>query len=591
VAAPESITISISDDLIGSPGSTVVVPIIISDATGLQAVGPITLEYNTDLLDTSNEQVSLGSLIGNFSLQPNVEDDSGIIKLSAFSDTPLESGMGAIFEIEFQIKGDAPADSNTILDLTTVLLGVDGIDFPSDKITIEDGTLTFGEAPQGGILAFSTANFSLGEDGTVVTEVTVTRTSGSSGEVSATISLGADGDTATAPDDYDNSAITVTFADGDTEAKTITIPIVDDSVEEDDETVSLTLSDPTNEAVLGSQDTATLTIVDNDTGTEPGTLAFSGANFSVNEDGIAVTEVTVTRSGGSTGEVSATISLGADGDTATAPDDYDDAAITVTFADGDTEETVIVPIVDDSVEEDDETVSLTLSDPTGGAVLGSQDTATLTIVDNDGGSEPETNLVFGSLAEDTIELPSSDRLQILFTGTGEDRINANSDNNSDRLYSGSDDDILTAGINDRLLGGVDNDILDASSGGGGNRLYGGAGDDELIAGSNDVLFGGAGNDILDTSAGQGNNRLYGGEGEDQFLLVKDGQLPNAADPENIIGDFVDSVDKIALLGISVGDVSFTDDGSGNAIITVSGQQIATVIGVNFSLFSGDDLIT
>lgn len=588
MAAPESITISISDDLIGSPGSTVVVPIVISDATGLQSVD-IQIKYNTDLLDTSNEQISLGSVISDFSLESNIDDDSGTIILSAFDPTPLESGTGVIFEIEFQIKGDAPADSNTILDLTTVLLGVDGIDFPSDKITIEDGTLTFGEAPQGGILAFSTANFSLGEDGTVVTEVTVTRTSGSSGEVSATISLGADGDTATAPDDYDNSAITVTFADGDTEAKTITIPIVDDSVEEDDETVSLTLSNPTNEAVLGSQDTATLTIVDNDTGTEPGTLAFSGANFSVNEDGIAVTEVTVTRSGGSTGEVSATISLGADGDTATASDDYNNAAIPVTFADGDTEETIIVPIVDDSVDEDDETVSLTLSNPTGGAVLGSQDTATLTIVDNDGGTEPD--LIFGSLAEDTINLPSSDNLQILFTGTGEDEINANSEENSDRLYAGSDDDILTAGINDRLFGGVGNDTLDASSGGGSNRLYGGAGDDELIAGSNDFLFGGASSDILDTSAGQGNNRLYGGEGEDQFLLVKDGQLPNAADPENIIGDFVDSVDKIALLGIVAADVTFTDDGSDNTIISVSDQQIATILGVNASLLSEDDLIT
>jgi Ca2+-binding RTX toxin-like protein len=69
-----------------------------------------------------------------------------------------------------------------------------------------------------------------------------------------------------------------------------------------------------------------------------GTIAFSNSQFSVNENGIPVTQVTLTRTGGSTGAVSATLNLS--NGTATAGNDYIQTPITVIFADGETSKTV-----------------------------------------------------------------------------------------------------------------------------------------------------------------------------------------------------------------------------------------------------------
>ncbi len=115
-----------------------------------------------------------------------------------------------------------------------------------------------------------------------------------------------------------------------------------------------------------------------------GVISFSNSQFSVNENGTPITQVTLTRTGGSTGAVSATLNL-TDG-TAWAwgtPNDYNNAPITVNFADGETSKTVIIPITDDNLIETSETINLTLVDPTNGATIGTQNNAILTIVDNE----------------------------------------------------------------------------------------------------------------------------------------------------------------------------------------------------------------
>ncbi|MDX2213900.1 MAG: Calx-beta domain-containing protein [Oculatellaceae cyanobacterium bins.114] len=271
--------------------------------------------------------------------------------------------------------------------------------------------------PTPGTLAFSSATYSVNENGTPVTTVTVTRTGGSSGAISATVTP--TNGTATAGNDFTSTPIVVNFAEGQT-TQTVTIPITNDTDVEGNETVNLSLSNPTGGATLGTQTTATLTIIDNDS---PGTLAFSSATYSVNENGTPVTTVTVTRTGGSIGAVSATVTP--TNGTATAGSDFTSTPIVVNFAEGQTTQTVTIPILNDTQVESNETVNLSLSNPTGGATLGTQTTATLTIVDNDTPPPPirieaESLTRTGSYRSESNSIASGGRL-ISFVGgaTGE----------------------------------------------------------------------------------------------------------------------------------------------------------------------------
>src|SRR5437773_8299449 len=123
-------------------------------------------------------------------------------------------------------------------------------------------------------LQFDSATYSVGE-GEGSATITVTRTGSTTG-VSA-VQYATSNGTATAPADYTAKSGTLTFNAGET-IKTFTIPIVNDTLHESDETVNLTLSNPIG-AALGNLSTAVLTIVDDDTAA---TVQFSTATYSVN---------------------------------------------------------------------------------------------------------------------------------------------------------------------------------------------------------------------------------------------------------------------------------------------------------------------
>ena len=108
-------------------------------------------------------------------------------------------------------------------------------------------------------------------------------------------------------------------------------------------------------------------------------IQLSAANYNVGEAGSSAV-VTVTR-GGDTSAAS-TVDFATSDGTARQRSDYEVANGTLNFAAGEDSKTFKVFIVDDAYVEGNETINLTLSNPTGGALAGPS-TATITIVDND----------------------------------------------------------------------------------------------------------------------------------------------------------------------------------------------------------------
>jgi surface-anchored protein len=112
----------------------------------------------------------------------------------------------------------------------------------------------------------------------------------------------------------------------------------------------------------------------------PGCLQFDAAGYSVNEeDGTAT--ITVTRTHGSDGTI--TVDYASSDGTATAGTNYTPASGTLTFADGEVSKTFTVSITDDGRVKPDQTINLTLSNATNGAMLGDQNTAVLTVLQDD----------------------------------------------------------------------------------------------------------------------------------------------------------------------------------------------------------------
>lgn len=113
-----------------------------------------------------------------------------------------------------------------------------------------------------------------------------------------------------------------------------------------------------------------------------GVIQFSAAGYTTDESPGSLPTITVTRTGGSRGAVTATFTT-SDG-TAIAGADYTPVSTSVFFRDGDaTPRVVVVPILGDRIVEPIKTLNLRLSQPGGCAAMGPQTTAVLSIEDDD----------------------------------------------------------------------------------------------------------------------------------------------------------------------------------------------------------------
>jgi hypothetical protein len=109
----------------------------------------------------------------------------------------------------------------------------------------------------------------------------------------------------------------------------------------------------------------------------PARVQFSAPTYTGPEGGAAT--ITVTRLDNTLGSV--IVHYSADSGTATAMTDFTPVGGVLIFAPGETAKTFTVPLLGDARVDGNETVQLTLSSPTSGALLGVPNTAVLTIVD------------------------------------------------------------------------------------------------------------------------------------------------------------------------------------------------------------------
>ena len=263
--------------------------------------------------------------------------------------------------------------------------------------------------------------------------------------------------------------------------------------------------------------------------------------------------------------------------TATAGADYTATIGTLTFAPGVTTQVLNIPILNDSLNEADETFTLALSSPTN-AILGAVTIATTTITDT------ITAAVTTTLPANVENLTLTGTAAINGTGNaGNNVITGNSGNNT--LNGGAGNDTLNGGAGiDTLIGGLGNDIYivdsitdiiteNASAGTDtiqssvtytiaalanvenltltGAAAINGTGNagNNVITGNtaNNLLNGGGGNDTL--NGGAGLDTLTGGAGNDVFLFQF--SQSTVANPDRIT-DFAINSDKIDLLSAAGG---------------------------------------
>ncbi len=265
------------------------------------------------------------------------------------------------------VAGDATVEPDETFTVT--LSNASGAGITAATAT---GTITNDDiAPA---LSIGSASKAEGSSGTSNLAFTVTLSKASTTPV--TVNYATSNGTATAGQDYTAASGTVTFAAGET-SKTVNVAIAGDTAAEDDETFTVTLSSPSGATIATASATGTIT---NDDGTPPPSVSIGNTSKAEGNSGTSNLAFTVTLSKASTTPV--TVNYATSNGTATAGQDYTAASGTITFAAGETSKTVNVAVAGDATVESDETLTVTLSSPSG-AVIGTA-TATGTITNDDG---------------------------------------------------------------------------------------------------------------------------------------------------------------------------------------------------------------
>ncbi|MBA2732119.1 MAG: lamin tail domain-containing protein [Acidobacteria bacterium] len=219
----------------------------------------------------------------------------------------------------------------------------------------------------GGLRPDITINDRALSEGTTPHDFTVTLSMASTQTV--TVDYSTANGTATAGVDYTAVSGTLTFAPGET-TKTINVPIINDTLDEPNETYFVNLSNASNAILVDNQGQGTI----NDNDATP-TLSINSVLVTEGDSGTKTLDFTVTLSAASGQTV--TVDYATADNTATAGTDYQAASGTLTFIPGDTTETISVTINGDTTVEPDETFFVNLTNPVNATLTTAQGTGTI----------------------------------------------------------------------------------------------------------------------------------------------------------------------------------------------------------------------
>ncbi len=542
---------------------------------------------------------------------------------------------------------DPTIDTTVESDETVALTLATGTGYNVGTTTAVTGTIVNDDTN----VTLAVAPATVTEDGTTNLVYTFTRTGVTTNAL--TVNYGVGG-TATLGTDYTQTGAatftattgTVTFAAGATTA-TVTVDPTADIIFEADETIALTLATGTGYNV-GTTTAITGTITNDDI-----PPAISIADFTIVEgiDGNP-TQSLITISLNKASSQAIAVNYATSNGTAIAGTDYTATTGILTFAVGEISKTIAVPILNDNLNEANETFAITLSTPTNATIADNQATITITdtittsvttilpaLVENltltgtttingtsttaiDGTGNAGANVLIGNAANNILAgLDGNDSyIYDADLAQGKDTINETTTTTSgiDTLNLSQ----TAAGINinlgltaaqtvtanlqlvipviaiENIVGGAGNDRITGNILA--NTLQGGTGDDRISGvGGNDYILGQDGHDIINGGDGNdiifgqgGNDILSGGAGNDIFYyngLLSGAVTASAYFGLDTIADFTSAQDKIYLSKATFGAItSAAGTAIGTNFITVDDDtQVDTqTAAIVYSLNSG-----
>ncbi|NER20064.1 MAG: DUF4347 domain-containing protein [Symploca sp. SIO1C2] len=321
----------------------------INDVTVDEAGGIATFTVTLDAASGQDVTVDFATAIGTAVTPDDFTDTTGTVTIAAGQTSAI---ISVPIINDLLIEGDETFTVNLSNAVNATITDPQGI-----------GTIIDDEIPSNISIDDVTVDESAG---TATFTVTLDRASGQDVTVDFTTNDG----TAVAPDDFTANNGTLTIAAGQTTG-TITVDIIDDAINETDETFTVDLTNATNAVIADAQGIGTIT--DND---GPPNLSIDDVTV---DEGAGTATFTVTLDAATTQDV--TVDFATTAGTAVAPDDFTATNGTLTIAAGQTTGTITVNIADDAIDELDETFTLDLSNATNAVIADAQGIGTIT--DND----------------------------------------------------------------------------------------------------------------------------------------------------------------------------------------------------------------